>query len=289
MGMSRWGGTAALAALVMSAWVATNVDAAVLCARKGKIKIRPEACKPKETLVHDLAQVEARFADAFEARCRAEPSRQLASSPPSFLYASDYCDGGCRVHDADPAACASAFQLTWRGASACVYLDGRCLPCLECGEPAGRCIDACQPVACADATRTHFVGSGGANDTCGQLTTEETCNGAWALDYGRRPSACYWDLGACLQCGTDAEGNGSCTNPCRAPGACADPARSLASYCGIHNGDEPACNASWSYGGGSSRSYSCFYRASTGECRGCTAIELLRGSCTEACNPGAAW
>lgn len=278
----------AAVAAALCVTIADPVSAAVLCQRKNRVKVRAETCKPKETQIQDLGALGKNASDVqgiFQATCAGAPERTLVVGAPTFLYDGDECTGGCRGFDGDQAACEGAFQLTWDGPTGCVYLDGKCFPCKDCGERAGRCIDVCEPVACADPTRTTFKG-GPNTEACRDLATQADCEAAWAMQYGRQPHSCYWDgvANECFGCGDNNESNGKCTNTCRDPGECADPGRSYADYCGMFNGDETACNGAYTRGGGGNVPYTCYYDASDGDCEECRPVQELLGRCSDTCD-----
>lgn len=269
--------------------LAAPASAAVLCQRKNRVKVRPDACKGKEVQIQDLAAAGA-GADAasrlFQATCTRDPDRTLVVGTPPFLYAGDDCEGGCRVHDGDQAACEAAFQLGWDGPTGCVHLDGKCVPCKGCGERAGRCIDVCEPRFCTAPARTVFKGGPG-TEACRDLGTQGECEAAWAMQGGRQPVSCWWDAVAteCYGCGEQNESDGDCTNVCRDPDECADPGRSFVAYCGMLNGDETGCDAAYTKGGGGNATpYTCYYDAGPGECRECRTVEELLGRCADTCD-----
>lgn len=271
--------------LLAGTWI-SDADAAVVCQKgKNKVKLRRTACKKKEVLAVDLSAVDTRLASFFETACPGDPSRTLVTTGPSFLFDGDRCQGSCRTLDGDQAACEQSFEVNWYGPAACVYLDGKCVSCLDCGQRAGRCIDACQPISCADPTRTLFKG-GPNTKACRQLTTEADCTKGWASTYGRgRPVSCYWDAGAsrCRGCGSSNEHNGNCTNTCREPLTCADAGRTFAPSCGDFSGDQAGCLVAWTNGNDGTEAVSCYYDTDDNSCDECELLEALAGQCSNTC------
>jgi hypothetical protein len=178
-----------------------DADAAVICQRKKKLRIRETACKAKEMLVQDLQQVgtdvqglgttvqnlgaelDALGADVadHEMRLDGENARvnfvvdQLrlacAAAPELVLAEKDLlpnqnpigCGGGCRIHDGDPAACEGAWAVSRSGATSCFFFEDVCLPCANCGEDVPACTNACkeQVIVTCPTDPTRTVFAGG--------------------------------------------------------------------------------------------------------------------------------
>ncbi len=140
--------------------------------------------------------------------CAADPGRTVFAPPASR---------GCAEFDGDAAACARAFQVGGNSpVVSCEPFDsGECVPC-----HIGSCTNSCEPApACADASRTVFVGDTGG---CQQFNGDPAgCAAAYAADFEGAPVACRIDgtNGLCLACTSGAECDATCVNTCRPAGA----------------------------------------------------------------------
>lgn len=296
----RWwwlGITAALVAGLAPIGV-DPADAVVLCQRKNKVKIRPDACKGKETLVQDLAALgtdvaaqgaQASFLDdQLRLGCAGTPALvESEETDISFYYDNISCTGGCRKFDGNQAGCEGAWALSEDGATSCFFFNSLCLPCADCGQRRGVCQNRCRvvqtPLTCAaDPTRTNFVG-GPSTDACRSLSTQADCEAAFHAGLGKTVATCYWDGSECRGCGARSENGGSCTNTCRTR-TCADPARTTLNRCTNIGNDPVACAAAWHLSvrsGGEPAS--CWFDAANTECRGCGIDRELQGDCTNTC------
>jgi hypothetical protein len=305
----RWGWVVLAAPLALGIATVQDAGAIVVCQKKNKVKVRPDVCKKKETLVLDLtmalgdqdtrvgdvegnvddvAQDVAELQGILGVECRDDPARVLSIGPEQG--GEDSClGGGCRSLDGDQAACDGAYQVDRsRGASSCAFIEGKCLSCGNCAQAYDRCLDACETPSCpGDPTRTNFVG--GPNEpACPSIDNESDCALAWAIG-GTEPVTCYWDLDAarCQGCGNQNERNGLCMNDCREAAVCADATRTVfaggpgSEGCGAYDGDQPACESAWHRG--NSGVASCWYDTGSGDCSGCGLPNQLRESCDNTC------
>jgi len=296
-GRGWWAVATAVALAVALAPIGVgSADAAVLCQRKSKVKIRSETCKKKETLVQDLGMLATDVAGQaaetaglrgpFRLDCPGAPELVQAVSDDSFYYDRIDCIGGCRTHDGSQAACEGAWALSEDGATSCFFFNGLCLPCADCGTRAGVCQNRCRVIGTAscpgDPTRTTFAGGPG-SDACLGFGTQTACEAAFHFGLGKVPATCYWDGSNCRGCGPYNENNGNCTNTCQTP-TCSDPARTTRAYCwGIGN-DSTACNAAWHLSAKSgAEPASCWFDTDASQCKGCGIKHELRGDCVNAC------
>jgi hypothetical protein len=151
----------------------------------------------------------------------------------SFYFDNLECDGGCRTHDGNQAACEKAWAISEEGATSCFFFKNMCLPCADCGERPGACQNTCRPplnVTCPnDPTRTVFAGGPG-TQACQKFTTQEECEQAFHANFRLDPASCFWQGGQCRGCGPNNENDGDGTNTCRVTG-CADASRTTLQEC----------------------------------------------------------
>jgi hypothetical protein len=289
---------AVTAALLLGPALVPDAGAAVLCQRKNRIKVRPEVCKKKETLIQDLGTLGTGLAgqtgridkivQQFRLECVGAPNLVEATSKDSLYFDSIDCAGGCRTHDGDQTACEGAWAISNKGATSCFYFKGLCLPCAGCGEDAGVCDNTCRapsaPVTCPnDPTRTIFVGPSG-TAACQSIDNQTECEQAYHESSNGSPASCYWTGAACRGCGPSNENDQSCTNTCRTVG-CADPARTTLVRCTNLGTDEAACAQAWHLTGNEGEPASCYFTG--GQCRGCGFPNELAGDCDNTCRPAA--
>jgi hypothetical protein len=309
-------GVALLALCTPALVLLPDADAAVLCQRKKKLTIREAACKAKETLVQDLGQLgtgvqqlgsdvqqlggalgaQGGRLDAQTARvdfvvgqlrleCPAAPQLVRSETTPSFYFENIECGGGCRAHDGDPAACAGAWSTSEDGATSCFVFDGLCLPCADCGERAGACINACRPPhdpGCpTDPTRTVFAGGPG-SQACERFEDQASCVTAYHAGQNDLVASCYWTGTRCFGCGPRNENDGDCTNTCRTT-TCVDPTRTNLQECDDLGSDEVICNGSFQLAEAGGAPESCRFDADADACVACGIVEELRGRCTNVC------
>lgn len=283
-----------------------DADAALVCQhqRKPRASVRIEACKKKETSVFDTDAESARL-DALEALagrtaqvagvgCPEDPGRRLLTvdRDVSGLMSIGYLGGPlCRTLDEDLAGCARGYEIGIYGATACVAMRGKCLPCYQPLEVLGLCRNTCQrPLACAaDPERTVGV------TACEQAATAEVCDQAWSTttDYATptdviRTTSCFWDGSAlppgCRECTPDQTSLGRCANSC-VPAAelphCRLGGRAYG-QCGALDADPVACGLTYEtsplFG-----TQTCWYDAGAGACQGCDPLDEQEGRCTNGC------
>jgi hypothetical protein len=288
----RVGLVCAIALSVLGAGPDSHGDAAVICQRKHRLRLRVDRCRPKETQLLDTASAAAvgtRLA-TLEAwagfSCAGDPSRRLAVS--AILDPTHAATSGCRRFDGDAAACAAAYQTSnLLGASSCEYDGGTCFPCDLASQDEGVCRNACNPADCHDATRTRRA-------KCGRLLTQADCE----QGFGNVPSIggslivapCWWDTGSgtCKLCDAKSEAAGACANTCGVRPSCREPTRTLFGACEDFDGDQVSCEKAFTDGGhvdlqviGPTGLLSCYYDAGT--CRPCWIIDQLTGRCRNAC------
>lgn len=295
-------------------------DAILVCQRKKKVVLRGDNCARKETLVVDLGTITARGndltqrgtqIDAAKAQlgftCPADPSRTLVLSKfagpvRDGSVVNERPGGGCRTLDGNQTACVAAFQngdpFTNRRipqALPCFYTRGKCLPCMPRAEGrAQACRNSCfPPPVCADATRTVFAGGPG-EDSCRSFTTQVDCEKAWHVAGIERPpsaASCYWTGSACNGCGPRHRNAADCTNSC-APGSthpsCKDPVRVTFAggprqdACTVYNGNQATCETAF-HEGADGIAATCWFEASSTNCRGCGLRHELAGHCINTC------
>jgi len=149
--------------------VFSQADVIVVCQKKGKMRLRPDGCKPKETPVLDLTgaldDAARRITDIEQTLvldltdgldnavrritdterylgliCEGDASRTVFAGGPG--------SGACGPFTGDPAACQSAFQSTGPGTGAVSCFadqDQECAGCEPNLEGAGFCTNTCAP------------------------------------------------------------------------------------------------------------------------------------------------
>jgi hypothetical protein len=285
---------ALVAVLGLGSMAAEPTQAAVLCQRKGKVKIRPDACKGKETVVQDLAALQAATSDLvdqqFRLTCVGAPELVKAGDDTtSFYYDNISCLGGCRTHDGNQSACEGAWAVSGNGATSCVFVNGFCVPCADCVDRRGACQNRCRTpgptgTCPADPTRTSFLG-GPRTDACRKARTQADCEKSFHLGQGDLVASCAWDAGSqrCFGCGPRRETNGDCTNTCRTR-TCADASRTMFKRCTNIGNDSVTCAASWHLAArNAGEPASCWFDAVGAECKGCGIVQEVAGFCTNTC------
>jgi hypothetical protein len=289
-----------------------DADAAVVCQRGNKIKLRAEACKQRETKLFDTGEVgverervtghDARL-DEHETRLDAGEGRldddeqRLGDTEAALVQ---HCEGDptrrpvvftrvgfslapCRMLDADPQACGQAFQLGLFGFSeSCVHLQGNCIGCALQLEVAGLCQNTCESFSCVDTTRTN-AGS------CVNLSENE-CNMSFGLTFAfptpenrTQTTSCFWneDEFDCENCDPAVISQGLCQNTCLTPDQfprCRAAGRTYGD-CGQLDGNEVRCNATYQFT--ERGTATCWYDA--GVCEPCEPANEGEGKCSNDC------
>jgi hypothetical protein len=315
----RAGGLCLLAAMLvlpLASAFAPDANAAVLCQRKNKVKLRPTACKGKETQVQDLQQLgtnvdqvgssvqqlgtdlgtqtsrlgaqTTRLDDLIgqlRIECTNAPELVKVESGDSFYFDNLECRGGCRTHDGNRTACEDAWAISDSGATSCFFFKNLCLPCADCGEESGACQNTCQvplDVTCPnDPTRTVFAG-GPRTEACQRFTTQQDCEKAFHANFNLEPTSCFWKGGQCRGCGPNNENNQDCTNTCRTV-ECADESRTTLKDCEDVGNDAVACAQTWNLDEDSGDVASCFFDDAAMECESCGFQNELRDRCDNVC------
>jgi hypothetical protein len=294
-------------------WQPPDAGAVVVCQRKKKVRLRAESCKEKETPLFDSREVgverervnahDARLDEhegrideqegrldahderiggaqtALGQRCEGDPTRRpIAASIFGFGTIAM-----CRTLDDDPEACGQSFEVREDGvAASCVHLQGNCLGCDLGLHATGVCQNACQEIACADASLTG-VGS------CSDLTSQVDCEQSWrptgqfpTFEQSIQATPCHWNAGdtRCEECGPRQISDGLCQNTCLTPDQfplCRAEGRTYGD-CGSLDGNESACNTTYEltlFG-----TATCFY---DGNCEPCDPLSESEGDCTNDC------
>jgi hypothetical protein len=176
--------------------------------------------------------------------------------------------------------------------------DGFLDPGEECDPPgSGQCDGespascsakcTCQPVACADPSRTIFAGGPGSS-ACQQFEDDvDSCEHAWHVSGNGKAASCFVDA-ICSGCGPNNESDGSCTNTCGAGApkdTCDDPSRTIfaggpgSSACHQFDGDPNSCEHAW-HATSNHGAASCFI---VNACQGCGPNNEDGGRCTNTC------
>jgi hypothetical protein len=288
----------ALAASIPVVVPSRDAQATVVCQRKKKVKLRVDACKGKETLVEDLAALQANLGTTqgqvknlvtqLRTECTAAPNLTKASSDKSFYFDNINCGGGCRAFDGNRAGCEGAWTDSEEGATSCFFFKNLCLPCEDCGLRGRACTNACRAPeprpTCQDATRTQFVG-GPNTEACKALTTQASCEMAFHRTRHDTAASCYWTGTACEGCGPNREGNGACTNTCTTGITCADPTRTVRkARCRDVGNDPTMCATAWHVARDEGNvAASCWFDTQETQCKGCGLRQEVKGVCDNVC------
>jgi hypothetical protein len=287
-------------AVALSASVPHEAGAAVMCQKKKAVRLRNDVCKAKEQTVFstgavgDLSGQVATVRTHLGLECPGDPQRRLLTvtrDVSGSLGMIGYVAGPlCRTLDDDPVACGQSFELASYGASACVLVRGKCVPCDVLLEVGSVCRNVCQPaVTCpADASRTTLLLD------CSDATTAAACGAAWSATFSYaiptdvvRGVSCFWDIAAmparCDRCDPEATSMGKCGNTCIGPAdlpRCRVGGRTFGS-CDVLAGNPAAC--ALTYQAGPYGTETCWYDAGPGQCEGCDPVAEAQGKCTNGC------